>query len=312
MAGHIPLSNLVSVMRNGTTTTQNQEGLGFPVSRIETISAGKIDADRVRYVELSESDVDRWRLLDGDILLSHINSVEHIGKSAIYTGYPEVLIHGMNLLLLRPDKKQVIPEYLYYGLRSNAVRTYIRARCKRAVNQASINQKELGAIELNVPSLSEQRRIVDILSRAEGVVRLRREAQKKAAELIPALFLDMFGDPASNPKNWPILSVRDFVTRFEAGKNVQAGGNGASEFHILKISAVTSGEYIETEAKPAPLSYTPPTSYIVREGDLLFSRANTKELVGATALVHSTNGKTLLPDKLWRFVWAQPVSPLYI
>ena len=57
-----------------------------------------------------------------------------------------------------------------------------------------------------VPPIDEQRRIVDILSRAEGIVRLRREAQKKAAELIPALFLEMFGDPATNPKGWHELS----------------------------------------------------------------------------------------------------------
>jgi type I restriction enzyme S subunit len=54
--------------------------------------------------------------------------------------------------------------------------------------------------ELPVPPLAEQRRLVDLLSRSEGIVRLRREAEKKAAELIPALFLDLFGDPATNPK----------------------------------------------------------------------------------------------------------------
>lgn len=57
--------------------------------------------------------------------------------------------------------------------------------------------------DIPVPTLTEQRRIVDILSRVDGIVRLRREAEKKAAELIPALFLDMFGDPATNPKGWP-------------------------------------------------------------------------------------------------------------
>ena len=56
--------------------------------------------------------------------------------------------------------------------------------------------------QLLLPPLPEQRRIVDLLSRAEGIVRLRRESEKKAAELIPALFIDMFGDPATNPKGW--------------------------------------------------------------------------------------------------------------
>ena len=60
--------------------------------------------------------------------------------------------------------------------------------------------KEIGVPK---PALPEQRRIVDLLSRAEGIARLRREAEKKAVELIPALFVDMFGDPAMNPKGWP-------------------------------------------------------------------------------------------------------------
>jgi type I restriction enzyme S subunit len=52
------------------------------------------------------------------------------------------------------------------------------------------------SLSLPLPPLPEQRRIVDLLSRAEGIVRLRRDAEKKAAELIPALFFDLFGDPA--------------------------------------------------------------------------------------------------------------------
>ena len=71
--------------------------------------------------------------------------------------------------------------------------------------------KFLKEIQVPKPSLAEQRRIVDLLSRAEGIVRLRREAQKKAAELIPALFLEMFGDPATNPKGWPVAPLGDHV-----------------------------------------------------------------------------------------------------
>ena len=204
-----PLENLVLLMKNGTTSEQNQDGRGFPVTRIETISDGTIDTNRVRFVDFDNSELERWRIQQGDILLSHINSVEHIGKSAIYSGFPETLVHGMNLLLLRPNSKKVLPEYFHFGLRSKHVRTHIRARCKRAINQASINQKELGAIELPVPPLAEQHSIIDILSRAEGIVRLRRDAEKKADELIPALFLDMFGDPATNPKDWPTVAFGD-------------------------------------------------------------------------------------------------------
>lgn len=178
--------------------------------------------------------------------------------------------------------------------------------------QPNISQKIVRELLVPVPLLPEQCRIVDLLTRAEGIVRLRREAEKKAAELIPALFLDMFGDPATNPKGWLVRKVSDFVSRFEGGKNIQAGSENGSPYRILRVSAVTSGVYRESESKPSPDGYCPPASHIVRAGDMLFSRANTEELVGATAVVERTDGKTLLPDKLWRFVWKEPVEQSYM
>ncbi len=84
--------------------------------------------------------------------------------------------------------------------------------------QPQITRTNLEQIQISYPtSLAEQHRIVDILSRAEGIVRLRREAEKKAAELIPALFLDMFGDPATNPKGWPVHLLKDLVSFMSGG-----------------------------------------------------------------------------------------------
>jgi type I restriction enzyme S subunit len=212
--------------------------------------------------------------------------------------------------VLRATAK-VLPEYLFYFARSrkfiDGLSTLVAGAMYPAVSDSQVLDQELP-----LPTIDEQRRIVDILSRAEGIVRLRREAQQKAAELVPGVFLDMFGDPMTNPKGWPVRKVSDFVAKFESGKNIQAGSENGSAYRILKVSAATSGVYREAESKPAPDGYNPPASHIVRAGDMLFSRANTVELVGATAIVERTDGKTLLPDKLWRFVWAEPVDPAYM
>ena len=112
---------------------------------------------------------------------------------------------------LRNFHEGIEPEYVFYG---------IQRKLQEIENNTSfvtvkhLSAKQVQNIEMPLPTLSEQRRIVDLLSRAEGIVRLRREAEKKAAELIPALFLDMFGDPATNPKGWPakrLDSVCDLV-----------------------------------------------------------------------------------------------------
>jgi len=197
-------------------------------------------------------------------------------------------------------KADVEANYLFFALKS------VLAELSSKTHGSTMKHVVRGDFEstqIAVPSLAEQRRIADLLSRAEGIVRLRREAQRKAAELIPTIFVEIFGDPATNPKRWPLTRLGDLVKRFEGGKNIQSGDDDASEYRILKISAVTTGRYIENESKPVPADFEPAPSYFVRAGDLLFSRANTEALVGATAMVESTNGKTLLPDKLWRLVW---------
>lgn len=74
---------------------------------------------------------------------------------------------------------------------------------------AAIGRAEIASLRIPLPLLHEQRRIVDLLSRAEGILRLRREAQAKAQAIIPALFLDLFGDPATNPKGWPVSPIAD-------------------------------------------------------------------------------------------------------
>lgn len=178
--------------------------------------------------------------------------------------------------------------------------------------QPNISQKIIRELEIPLPRIEEQRRLVDILKRVDGIRRLRKQAQDTARQLIPALFIDMFGDSATNPIGWPVRKVSEFVKRFEGGKNIQAGSENGSPYRILKVSAVTSGVYRESESKPAPDGYSPPEKHIVKVGDMLFSRANTEALVGATAIVEKTDGKTLLPDKLWRFVWTEPVAPAYM
>lgn len=233
---YVALAEIVEFMRNGTTATQNLEGRGYPITRIETISNSRVDLNRVRHVVLSASEAEKWRIDSGDILLSHINSVDHIGKSAIYNGEIFSLIHGMNLLLLRPNKKLVIPDFLAYALKTEKFRALVRSKCKQAVNQASINQKELGSIPIRMPSIPEQRRLVDLLSRAEGILRLRREAQAKTAELIPALFLDMFGDPASNPKEWPVVALSD-VSSVGSGSGfpIADQGRNTGDYPFYKV-----------------------------------------------------------------------------
>ena len=271
----------------------------------------RLDLNQVFQIPSVEAASGKRELRAGDILFNNTNSAELVGKSALIA-HSMVAGYSNHLTRIRLDTSLVDPTYFAFWLRKLRSTGYFTLQATRWVSQAAYKTSELRKLPFELPFLPEQRRIVDLLSRAEGIVRLRREAEKKAAEIIPALFMEMFGDPATNPKGWSVRKVSEFVKRFEGGKNIQAGSENGSPYRILKVSAVTSGVYRESESKPSPDAYSPPASHIVRDGDMLFSRANTQELVGATARVESTNGTSLLPDKLWRFVWNEVVESSYM
>lgn len=100
------------------------------------------------------------------------------------------------------------PKFLWYYLRSRPLPN----------DGYSRHFKHLRELRVPVPPLPEQHRIVDLLSRAENIVRMRREAEQKAKEIIPALFLDMFGDPGTNPRGWDILSIAKITRNLDAAR----------------------------------------------------------------------------------------------
>jgi type I restriction enzyme S subunit len=97
---------------------------------------------------------------------------------------------GAFCAIVRPRPDRVEPAYLALYMRSEGFRTWTRK--SEGANIKNIRHSELLQHSVPVPPLGEQRRIVDLLSRAEGIVRMRREAEAKAKQIIPALFLDMF------------------------------------------------------------------------------------------------------------------------
>jgi type I restriction enzyme S subunit len=211
------LGDVVTEIRNGIDLEQFDrptQTATWPISRIETISEACIDFDRVKYVSPTPQQVQRYQLRAGDILFSHINSPDHIGKTALFTDQSP-LIHGINLLLLRADAARCCPAYLDALLKSPGVRRHFRVRCKKAVNQASLNQDDILSLQIRLPCLSEQQRIAGHLEQADRLVRTRRYALELTDTLLPSAFLELFGDPVANPRGWQrarVCALGDVMT----------------------------------------------------------------------------------------------------
>ena len=191
--------------------------------------------------------------------------------------------------------------FLYYYLRQPQ---YIELATTRSTgaNLPRLSPKTLAEFPISCPPLEEQKRIAAILDKADGIRRKRKEAIALIEELLRSTFLDMFGDPVTNPEGSVTLALRDVILQIDAGWSAKGEERQCNldEWGVFKISAVTSGTFDPQEHKAVGNPSFNKKLIIPKRGDLLFSRANTRELVAATCLVENDCERLFLPDKLWR------------
>ncbi len=321
-----------------TTTHQQADAalkalpIGELIDDVETWNPSRSDADSLfDYIELSAVDQDskavtgarnikckdapsraRQRVKNGDILVStvrpNLNSVarvpDELDGATASTGF----------CVLRSRAKNLDPAYLFQWVKSPSFVTDMSNKATGA-SYPAISDRIISESKIPLPPLAEQKRIAAILDKADAIRRKLQQSLRLSDDFLRSVFLDMFGDPVTNPKGWPVEPLSEGVESFDGGKNVNPIDTDRRDgMRVLKVSAVTSGEYLEAESKSFGEDFQVPADYIVKTGDLLISRANTAELVGAVAYVWNTSGCAMLPDKLWRFVWSKParIHPLFM
>ena len=167
--------------------------------------------------------------------------------------------------------------------------------------QPNISQKIVRELLVPVPHLPEQRRIVDLLSRAEGIVRLRREAEKKAAELIPALFLALFGDPATNPKGWPVKTIGE-LGRVQLGRQrAPKYQTGAHTHSYVRVANVHEDRIAVSDLLSMDFDNKDFVQYRLEYGDILLNEGQSTELVGRPAMWRNEINDCCFQNTLVRF-----------
>lgn len=274
---------------------------GVPSVMPKDIIGDHISADSIARVP--EEDAARLavhRLRAGDIVYARRGD---IGRRALVTEQEEGWLCGTGCLRIRTNAPSVLPAYMLAYLGHPAVRSWVESKAQGAT-MLNLNTTILRSLPLRVPPIAEQHRIAVILNTADVVRRKRREAIALTDELLRSAFLEMFGDPVTNPKRWPVKPLATTIERFEAGwsANGEARIRTGDEYGVLKVSAVTSGYFRPKEHKAVAAADVTRELVSPRRGDLLFSRANTRDLVAACCLVERDEPRLFLPDKLWRIV----------
>jgi type I restriction enzyme S subunit len=261
-------------IRNGMNIKQEMDAGGLPITRIETIANAEINLERVGYAGLSMEQARNYLLEDSEILFSHINSVSHIGKCALYTKDMGELVHGMNLLSFKPNQTLLFPKYALYALRSQQFKDQLAKSIKKAVNQASVSIGDIKNITLNVPPLAQQQRIAAILDKAAEIKSKREQAIAKLDELANELLIEIMNNEEFN--KFPTVKLGDVLDlqRGASPRPISAWmANADDGVNWIKISdATASDKYIfscKEKIKPEAVRH----SRFVKSGDFLLSNS---------------------------------------
>ena len=168
------LSDVTESIKNGYTyRADGSRDHRYKITRIESISSGVINTEK-----LGSSDEvnENYRLVDGDILFSHINSLPYIANTALYTADLGEIYHGMNLLNIRSRHEEIDSHFLLHLLKKESTRDWFRIIAKPAVNQASISTTEVGSFKFLIPGMEEQKKISSSLDNLDHLITLHRRA----------------------------------------------------------------------------------------------------------------------------------------
>ena len=265
-------------IQNGANIKQGIKNGGFPITRIETISNDKFNRDKMGYAGITDaSKYADYILEDDDLLMSHINSPQYLGRTVLYKKVDgEIIIHGMNLLRLKANK-EINPSYARYYFYGKNFRQQIAKITKKSVNQASFAVNDLKRIKVYLPEIEIQSNIVHRLDTVKELIDLYDEVLNKYDLLIKARFVEMFGDPQTNQFNWNKVNISKIVKGkvsngyFAKRDEYRIDGN----VKILGVANIVNRMYSNVKDLPKTnASQEDVAKFKVQYGDMLFCRSS--------------------------------------
>lgn len=237
----------------------------------------------------------------GTVLLS---SRAPIGKTAI-AGAEMYCNQGFKNLIC---SDRINNRYLYYFLTS---RTRYLNDLGRGATFKEISKTIVENIEIPLPPLAEQQRIVRELQQVGALLANRRQVDEQLAELPKARFVEMFGDPVVNPMGWEKQRISNISIR--ANNGMARRGNDPDGNIVLRLVELQDG-YIDYQA-PNRILLTPgeKEKYLLTEGDFLFARVNgNPENVGRCAVFHDIGEPVYHNDHIIRYHFNQHIDGTYL
>ncbi len=236
------------------------------------------------------------RIVDRNTIL--ITCIGNIGRIGIVSDKKVAFNQQINAII--PDYKINI-RYLAYVL------LFSQPRLNALANSAVVpivNKTQLENFKVKInPNLESQRKIVSILDKIAKIIKNQTKEIKHLDELIKARFVEMFGNTKFE------MPVSRYIKSLTAGKSLV--GKEKCMNKVLNTSAVSYNTFVN-DYKYLPLDYIPDKNNKINTGNVLISRMNTRELVGAAAYVWDAPKNTYIPDRLWKANLKENVNPIFV
>lgn len=303
----------------GEWGTNDETGAGIPVLRTTNFTnEGVVDYSDVVTRTITKKNIDEKYLRAGDIIIEKSGGSDKypVGRVIYFDGPSNTyLFNNFTGLLRVKDQEKWFPKYVFFSLYGNYRRGGTRPYENKTTGLHNLKTDDyVSQYEVVEADYSRQKEICTHLDKLYSIIKMREEELVKLDELIKARFVEMFGDPVSNEKQWDKVKLSGCLERIDNGKSFICENHARSKDYpaILKLSSATYGIYMPEENKALLNEDQFVESVEVHAGDLLFTRKNTPELVGMAAYVYETPEKLMMPDLIFRLVTNAKMNPVFL
>lgn len=278
---------------------------GIPFINAGHLVDGSVDFSSMNYIsEEKYEKLGSGKIWNGDLLFCLRGS---LGKKAIVENLDKAAIASSLVIIRCID---IFNRYLYYYLDSPIVEDLI-FQSNNGSSQPNLSAKSVASFPIPVPPLSVQSSIVSELDCINGILEKKREQIKELDALAQSIFYDMFGDPIQNEKGWEVKKLGDVCTSVNYGTSMPAVEGG--KYKYLRMNNITYDGFLDLkDLKYISVPDNEIEKCVVRRGDVLFNRTNSKELVGKTALFDLDEDMIIAGYIIRVRVDTEKVLPLYI
>ena len=231
-------------------------------------------------------------------------------KKAAVAPFDGICSGDITVIEAKPDR--ILPELLPFIIQNDDLFEFAVGKSAGSLSPR-VKWEHLKNYEFELPDMGKQKELAELLWAMNNTKKSYQKLIAATDELVKSQFIEMFGDPVKNPFGWPTMTLDQATKEIVSGQclNGDAGKLQPGQKAVLKVSAVTYGSFDANEYKVLRDTKQITKGVYPQKGDLLFSRANTREYVGATVLIDQDYPELMLPDKLWKLIFKHEIMPMF-